>query len=398
MAMGTPVSSVIDRIKALPGALIWAGLFVILLSVWVATGEIKGGSVASAPDAVDVTKSSNSANQDALPFKVRVAVFKIEDFEDSLIIRGRSYSDQQVDIRAETAGIVETLPHKKGSHVKKGALLCELEAGARAASLLEAKALVAQAEGDYEASKTLVKRGHTASLRVLQNKAALDRAQAALARAELDFARTKIKAPFDGFIDDQPAKVGSYLAVGDRCAKLVSLNPLRVIGAVRERDVGKVKLGQTSKVKLVTGEQAEGVIRFIAASSDTETRTFRIEIEIDNPGASGPDDTLKGQMKSGITADIEIPVAKKKAMRLPPSMLTLNDKGDVGVRAVNNRGIVEFLPVKILSEKSEGIWIEALPSASRLITVGQDFVKEGQKVEPVPDANFKANTDVKPGS
>ncbi|GJM02725.1 MAG: hemolysin D [Rhodomicrobium sp.] len=382
------------RARELPAALLWTVVLVVLLVIWVATGEIKGGSIASSPEAssteMELKVAAASDERKSAAFKVRVANFKVQNFDDSLIIRGRSFSDQQVDIRAETSGVVLRLPAKKGQFVKKGTLICEVEDGARAASLLEAEALVSQAEGDYAAAKTLEKRGHTASLRVLQNKAALDKAMATLARAKLDMKRTKITAPFDGFIEAQPAKEGSLLAIGDSCAQLVSLNPLRVIGAVRERDINKVRPGQGSLVRLITGEEADGIVRYIAASSDTETRTFRIEVEIPNP---------LGKMKSGVTADIEIPLESKKAVLLPPSILTLDDKGVVGVRSVNTKKQVEFNPVSIISEKPEGIWVEALPANLNLITVGQDFVKPGQMVEPVPDLKFNAEAgDLKPGS
>lgn len=378
-----------------PSPVTWAALFAVLVGLWAVTGTIKGGasgenagtSVAErmAEGGDPAANSADKASDDA-PFQVRTADFSVRDYPATLVVRGRTFADNQIEVRAETAGAISALPVDKGQFVKKGALLCALEPGAREANLLEAAAAVAQAEGDYKASQTLVKRGHTASLRVLQNKAALDRAKAAKARMELDLERTKITAPFDGFVDEQPAKLGSYLAVGASCAKLVALDPLKVIGAVRERDVKKLKPGQTGKARLVTGEERQGVIRFISATAETETRTFRMELEIPNPD---------GALKSGVTTDIEIPLAPKKGMLLPPSILTLDDKGVVGVRAVNGQKQVEFWPVEILSERPEGIWVEALPTEGSVITVGQDFVKPGQVVTPVPDPKYGGN---KPGS
>ncbi len=385
----------------MPSPLMWAVLFALLVGVWAITGDIKGGSSleggegesvaermakrADPADGAEDKGDKQEAKADA-PFQVRTAEFPVRDFPATLVVRGRTFADRQIEVRAETAGAINALPVDKGAFVKQGALLCELEPGAREANLLEASAAVAQAEGDYKASQTLVKRGHTAGLRVLQNKAALDRAKAAKARMELDMKRTRITAPFDGYVDEQPAKPGSYLAIGATCAKLVALDPLRVIGAVRERDVKKLKPGLQGKARLVTGEERQGVIRFISATAETETRTFRMELEIANPD---------GKLKSGVTTDIEIPLAPKKGMLLPPSILTLDDKGVVGVRAVNAKKQVEFWPVEILSEKPEGIWVEALPTEGGIITVGQDFVKPGQVVALVPDAKYGGN---KPGS
>lgn len=380
----------LQRLKKLPSSLLWAVLFCALILIWVATGEIKGGAQ-QAPDAQTVKttaalKKAPAKESDAARFTVRTAAFPRRQFAEQIVIRGRSFADQQVDVRAETAGMIEVLPVAKGARVNKGDVLCEIEDGARAASLLEAEAAVAQAEGDYQAAKQLEKRGHAAALRVLQNKAALDRARAGLVKARLDLKRTKITAPFSGHVDEQPAKTGSFLAVGGICAHLVALDPLKVIGAVKERDVKAVRPGQKARLKFITGEEVSGVVTFLSATAEAETRTFRVEVEIAN---------RDGALRSGITADIYIPLPEQPAMLLPPSILTLNDDGAVGVRAVNERREVEFHAVKILSERQEGIYIEALPAGVSLITVGQDFVKAGQKVEAVPDPKYGGN---KPGS
>lgn len=365
-------------------SVMWALIFTLLIVIWMATGDIKGGSALKG-EAPSLAEVADKKQQGEALFKVRTAVFSPVKHPETLTIRGRTLSDNQVEVLAETAGLITALGANKGDLVEKGSVLCELEDGGRQASVLEAQALVAQAEADFNASKMLEKRGHIAGLKVLENKALLNRAMAALKRAELDLKRSKIVAPFTGFVDQQPAKVGSYLAVGANCATLVALDPLLVIGAVRERDIGKLKTGMAGIAKLVTGETARGTIEFISARAENETRTFRIDLSIPNPS---------GALKSGVTADIEIPLEPRDSIKLPPSLLTLNDDGKVGVRVVNDAQQVEFWPVKILSEEMSGVWVEALPTSSNIITVGQDFVKAGQKVEQVADPNYSG----KPGS
>ena len=368
-------------------SLLWALLFTLIIVIWAITGDIKGGAKTDqlAGDKTGLESSETPLilqkpeGEREAPFRVRTAVFPVQPYTSKLIIRGRTLASLMIDIRAETAGQVVNLPVTKGTFIQKGRPLCQLEDGARAAATKEARALVLQREADYLASQKLEKRGHTAGLKVLQNKALFDQAQALLERAELDLARTTIKAPFDGFIEEQPAKQGSYLGIGDVCARLVSLDPLEVVGAVRERDVALIKTGMSAEAQLITGERATGKISFIAAAAEEETRTFRIDLLIDNPD---------GKLRSGVTADILIPLPEVSAMLIPPSILTLSDAGEVGVRLVNEARKVEFRAVDILSEQSQGIWIKALPLSTTIITVGQDFVSEGQKVEPVDDPHF----------
>lgn len=359
-------------------SLMWALLFTLLISGWMLTGDMKGGSTLK-NEASSLDEKARKANSSGNVFKVRTSAFRTIKHPEKLVIRGRTLSDNQVELKAETAGLITKLNVRKGEFVKKGTLICKLEDGGRTATLFETQAVVDQTEADFKASQTLRKRGHTAGLKVLQNKALVNRAKAALMRAKLDLTRTEIKAPFDGYIDQLPSKVGSYLSVGGDCATIVALDPLMVIGAVRERDIGKLKTGMVGVAHLVTGVSAKGTINFIAARAENETRTFRIDLLIPN---------VKGLLKSGVTADIEIPLPPRDAMQLPASILTLNDNGKVGVRLVTPEQEVQFYPVKILSEDAKGVWIKALPSDSKVITVGQDFVKAGQRVEAVQDKKF----------
>ena len=68
------------------------------------------------------------------------------------------------------------------------------------------------------------------------------------------------------------------------------------------------------------------------------------------------------------------------AHRLPQSALTLNNDGKLGVRVVDWEGIVQFMPVKILRDDIDGIWVTGLTEEADVIVVGQDFVTAGLKV------------------
>lgn len=356
----------------------WALTFTSLIAGWLLSGDIIIGGQSDSQAAVgegkeiSAERSADSTKTSDTPlFRVRTRTMSAKPRDAMLVIRGRTEADAKVQIKAETPGIVEALPVNKGDSVKKGALLCRIEEGARQAKVLEAKALLAQAEADYDAQTGLASRGHTAQLKVIEYQAKLDTAKAGLKTAELDLERTRLNAPFAGIVEDQPAEIGDYLSVGGTCASLVSVDPMLVVGSISERDIGKVRTGLTAFARLVTGEKVEGSIQFISPSSDPRTRTFRIELEVPNS---------KGQIRDGITADIHISLQTPAAHLLPPAILTLNDAGEIGVRAVETGDIVRFRPVTILSDGKEGVWVAGLPEKVRIITVGQDYVTDGQKV------------------
>ena len=362
------------RRRRLRGSYLWAALFTAAIGGWMLSGNIVGGGQSDSLASQTPADASTEAKPPK-PFKVRVKTFTSELRDAELVIRGRTESDARVEIQAETAGVVKALPVAKGAHVERGAVLCHLETGARLATLHQATAGVEQARLDYEANERLHKRGHTGRLKVAEYKAKLDTAKAELEKAELDIRRTEITAPFKGIVEDQPAKVGDYLAVGETCAKLVALDPLIIVGHVSEREVGRLELLMEGRAMLVTGETVEGRLRYIAPAADPRTRTFRIEIEVQN---------ADNRLRDGVTADIRIPISSEKAHRFSPAILVLNDAGQVGVRIVENGDTVRFKPVRILSDGRAGIWVAGLPETVTVITTGQDYVIDGQQVTTVP--------------
>ncbi len=369
------------NILSIRSSYIWALVFTVVIAVWMFSGQIVVGGKSDIQASSDTTVKNSTDKQkkppvENTPFKVRARTFVAQPRDAVLTIRGRTEADAKVDIKAETQGIVELVPVDKGTTVKKGDNLCQLETGARKANLLEAKAQVARAHADYKANSKLAQRGHTAKLRLVEFKAKLDAANAALKRVELDLERTKIDAPFDGIVEEQPAKVGDFLSVGGHCATLVTLDPLIVVGTVSERVIGNVKPGMAAEATLVTGETVKGHIRFVSASADRNTRTFRVELEVANKN---------NVLRDGVTAEISVPLNSAPAHRFSPAILVLNDKGQVGVRIVEKENTVRFVPVTILSQEQDGIWVAGLPKQVSVITVGQDYVTNGQKITVIDE-------------
>ena len=122
-------------------------------------------------------------------------------------------------------------------------------------------------------------------------------------------------------------------------------------------------------------------MRFVGAAADPATRTFDVELEIPNPD---------GRLRDGVTAEFTVFAKKREAYLIPRSALTLDDKGAIGVRIVNENSEVEFAPVRLLGEDSNGVWTDGISKGQRLITRGQDFVKTGQRVNVVDPAELSA--------
>lgn len=181
--------------------------------------------------------------------------------------------------------------------------------------------------------------------------------------------RTEVKAPFSGYLE-QIVKPGNFLERGQVCATIIQLDPITFIAEVPEFNINKVKTGQEVTLDLITGETVNGKLTFVSKSASTSTRTFKVESQVKNDS---------GQIRDGITSEMTIKIEKILAHQISPSILILNDAGKLGVRSVENN-IVIFYEVVILEDSASGLWVSGIPENLDLITQGQGFVEDGQKV------------------
>lgn len=332
--------------------------------------------------ALFVTGAVETATESAnAPFSVVAQRITPEPWQAEIVVRGRSAADRKVIARAEISGAVTATPTPEGSQVRAGDVLCEIALNARNAQLAETRAAFQKAKLDHDAAVKLHEGGFRSETAVASAKAALDLASANLKRAEIILSQTKITAPFDGIFDKRMVEVGDFVNIGDACGSVIQKSPFIVTGAVAEKDVGKISIGDRGVARFATGQTVEGVVRYVAASADPATRTFTVELEVPNED---------GVLRDGVTADFTIYAREDLAHHTPRSALTIDDDGKIGVRIVSSEDEVQFIPVTLLGEDGAGIWVDGLEGEVDLIVRGQDFVTVGQKVGVVyrsADAN-----------
>ncbi|WP_296993061.1 efflux RND transporter periplasmic adaptor subunit [Thalassospira sp. UBA1131] len=347
-------------------------LLVVGTVVWIGSAYLTGGDeTTEQTSASDATTENKAAKTTA---SVRTITSHAVDHVDHLRITGRTEAVISVEISAETEARVIEVGAIKGQAVQKGDLIVRLDTGDRQARVAKARALVAQRELEHSAAESLAQKNYRSKTGVAQTLALLEEARADLMIARTELGNTEIRAPFDGIVEERPAEIGDLLSIGDRVATLMQGDPMLVVAHVPEHSISAIDLGQLASVTLFDGSTHDGIVRYTARASDNDTRTFRVEVEIDNPDLRIPD---------GMTAELEIPVGIKRAHQVRPSVLTLNDEGELGVRAIVDNNKVDFLPVELQGGNRDRIWIGGLPDTFELIVVGHDWVKEGATVEVV---------------
>lgn len=387
----------------------------------------KSGTDAADTD-VDAV-SSQDAEQPESIIKVVVMRSTARAVESAVVLRGETQAARYVDVRSETSGQVISDPLRKGTFVNKGDTLCKIDPGTRTSKLTEAQARLAVAKASVpeaeariptaqaqvetaraqlqeatineNAARKLAKDGYASDSRVasaearlraaegnvisaqaglksaqaalLNAKASVESADAAIQAAQTEINRVVIKAPFEGLLESDTAELGSLLQPGALCATIIQLDPIKVQGYIAETEVDRVEVGALAVARLSSGEELQGQVSFLSRAADPKTRTFLAEINVPNPTLS---------IRSGQTAEIVIRADGTRAHLLPQSSLTLNDQGTLGVRTVNAENRVEFMPVTLIRDTVDGVWVSGLGDEENVITVGQEYVTEGVLVAP----------------
>jgi multidrug efflux system membrane fusion protein len=348
----------------------------LVATVWVLSGILFGDGLESERAAAPGTDAgSPAASGDSSLPEVRVTALEAAPVHRAISVRGQTLANRIVALKGETKGKVVEKLVMRGDRVAEGEVLLRLEDEGRAAQLAEMKARVAQRRVELNAAQKLANQGYRAETSLAQARADYDAAVAAMEAIEVDIDNTVITAPFAGTVNEIPVEIGNFVDKGTHVATLVDLDPIKLVGYVTERDVSAVEPGADVTATLIDGTQVAGRVTFIAATAESQTRTFRVEATAPNSGEQ--------MVRDGLTADLRIPLGTVVAHTFSPALLTLDDDGEVGVKIVDDEDIVHFVPVRIYSDRPDEVVVGGLPARVRIITVGQEFVIDGEKVKPV---------------
>jgi multidrug efflux system membrane fusion protein len=345
-------------------------IIAVTLTVAVVAWMASGRQTVDAPAVTKPERAERPLQQ------VQVRLQQAEPVERQISLYGRTAPARSVELKAETRGRVTEIGAPRGRQVATGDVLLRLDERDRRARLAEARATLYQREIEYEAQKPLLEQGYITEGQLAAGAANLEQARAELRRAELDLQYMTVRAPFDGAVQERYVEVGDYVDVGDPVARFVDDRKLIVTAAVAEQDVNAVRGQERAAARLITGERVEGRIRYLAPVAQEATRTFTIELELDNSD---------GRLPAGVTAELDVGAGTVLAHRMSPAVLTLNDEGVLGVKIVDAGDRVEFRPADIVKSTSDGVWIAGLPERAAVITVGQGFVRSGERVATVSD-------------
>jgi len=367
------------NIKRYKSWFVSAGI-IVAVTLWVASGSLGSSE--------DETVTSDATAVAPSQTAVRVRTQSAEEVMRMIVVNGKTAPARIARLSAETDGRIEYIGAERGASLERGKLIIRMDERDRAARLAQAEATVKQREVEYEARERLKSESYVSDAQLQEALALLESARAELTRAKLDLEYMSVRAPFAGALQDRTVEIGDFVSRGDPIATFVDNRTIIVSANLSEFDARFVDVEDMAEARLATGETVWGRIRYVAPVADESTRTFLVELEVSNND---------GKLRAGGTAELRIPAEEVFAHRISPSLLTLDDAGNVGVKIISGLGQVEFVVADIALSSNDGIWLAGLPEVTTIITVGQGYVADGAIVNSIPEEDVETAVAIKGG-
>ena len=412
-----------------------AGLIALLVGLWMASGSfmkdtpaaINDSDQAEADSGADMPKQADVTSS----FTVSAVSVKNETINRTIRANGVSEAAFDVTVSSKIDGNIIRIPATEGSEIKQGDVLVVLDKGTLPEQIAAAKAELNAAEKSYDAAQKqskgtlkeelaaaranlvvtekrlsianeLAKENFTApvelaqlkadyenarvqlakietaqnyrsEVEVAQNMARVEAARASLAALETQLEDSTIRSPVSGLLETLHVEKGERMRRDAAAATILGMDTLSVIVAVPQNDIAQISVGDMVDVKIAGAGTNRGKVTKIASRSNQATRTFDVEVSVQNK-----DRKLRG----GVTVEATIDVGTIAAFGLSPAHLSVSSDGSLFAK-ISVDGIVQKIDVNMVRSGGEKVFVSGLPDGAIVLTVGQAFVEAGDNVDVV---------------
>ncbi len=216
---------------------------------------------------------------------VSVATIKDTLFNHYLDIQGNVNTKENILIQPEMPGTLIALNVKSGQRVSKGQVLGKVDDGGSSQQVASLETQYQLAKTTFERQKNLWNQKIGSEIQYLQAQTQMLSLQRSVAQAKAMLAKTVIRAPFSGTIDDVFVERGQVVAAGPQgLMRIVNLNNMYVSTTVPESYIGKLKVGTQVDVFITSlNKSYKGKVRQVGNFINPSNRSFGIEVSIPNP-------------------------------------------------------------------------------------------------------------------
>ncbi len=295
---------------------------------------------------------------------------------EKIFLTGVAEPFLEVRISAEEGGLVERLNFDKGDRVTKGKELARINASQLQASLDEAKVDLAMKESNFQKAEQLLERKSITAQDRLLTKTLYEIARARYELAKIKLDKAIIESPISGIVIEKSVEQGEFVPPGGSIAVVQDLSHIKVTAALPEPEISYIQKGSQAEITFdaFPGKVFNGKVTYIGSAANNATRTFPIEVIIDN---------LDMTIKSGIAARLALIKRElKEVIVVPEDSLVQTETGKIAF--ILNGTIASKRDVKTgASSENKSVVSSGLEFGDKLIIVGQRDIVDGQEVAVV---------------
>lgn len=412
----------------LSSSYIWAALIATITVVWMFSDNLTNLFFGEQDPIIEDIKPNNAKN-DLGDNNLIVSAIEVKNENVPIYFRstGITKSNFDIQITSRREGLIVNISTIDGSLINKGDLIITLdqrtlkqelnaakalllaekneldfvkrrfqEDGSYSKKIDSAKAILSQNKKDFESSKKLKEKGIRTELELEEKHANYKTAEAALselleisenleisklsaniqkintdiAKLEEQIEFTEIKSPRSGWIENIKVDVGEFIVNGKNVARLIGLDELIVEMQIPQSNISNVELGDLVEISFSDNKFYTGKVQKIGAVANDSTRTFNVEVRIQNSDAT---------LRAGMSAEAQIKMGQVDAFKISPAHLTADNNGNLYAKVIGKDKLVETKKVKIVKTQDNFAYISGLTDNTIVLTTGQAFLQKGDK-------------------
>ena len=278
------------------------------------------------------------------PVPVRVWAAKLEPHMAMEEVVGSVRSKKKAVVEAKVSGRVMEYLATPGTLVKSGDLLARLDVQEIQAKVDQAKAMLDQAQRDFERQKLLIVTKATSRQEYDAAQARLKVAEGGVSEAETMLGYARVSAPFDGVVTRKLADVGDLAMPGKPLLEIESPTALRFEADLPEALLDRVRMGAKMKVHIATlGAPVEATVSEIAPVADPVSLTFVVKLDL--PVVEG--------LRSGQFGRVSVPLEDSKLLLVPATAVLT--RGQMELAFITKDGHVWLRLVRIGRQISDKV-------------------------------------------
>jgi len=310
-----------------------------------------------------------------------VSVLTLKDtlFNHYLDIQGSVNTKENILIQPEMPGTLVMLNAKAGQHVSKGQILARVDDGGSSQQVASLETQYQLAKTTFERQKNLWNQKIGSEIQYLQAQTQMLSLQRSVAQAKAMLAKTVIRAPFSGTIDEVFVERGQVVSAGAQgLMRIVNLNNMYVSTSIPESYIGKLKVGTQVDVFLTSlNKNYKGKVRQVGNFINPNNRSFGIEVSIPNP-----ENLLRPNQVAKLKV---IDYSSKNAIVVPTNVIQEDGDGNKFVFvAINSNGKTATAKKVIVTigKSSDNVTeiLTGLSATDILVTEGVNTISEGMKL------------------